>query len=422
MPPVSPFAPTPASPPPVQADGAERLAPATLDPAAAPTVLWLLTEGRRHTALPELVAAFGQHLRDRGVPLDRMTLHVGLLHPRLRGLTHIWYADRPGIETLQREHGIEQNPEFRTSPIYTIIEEKAEGLRVPIARVEDHPFPVIRELKADGITDYTAMPLVFANGRRNVATFATRAPAGFDTAALTLIYDSLPAFTALLEAITLRLLATDLLNIYVGPDAGARILSGDIRRGTGVTISAVLWHCDLQGFTPLSERLSLTELIETLNAYFEVMGGAVEAEGGEILKFIGDAILAIFPIASDAGPAEVADACHKAMRAARTALAGMDTLNGARGAAGLPLLGSGIALHLGDAMYGNIGAPDRLDFTVIGPAVNLVSRLQGLTRRLMQPLLTSAAFVGACPDLPLRSLGFQPVKGVAEPVEVFGLA
>ncbi len=410
-PPRSPAIPGEASAPP----------PPTLEAVAAPTVQWLLTEGRRHMALPDLVGAFGAHLRERGVPLDRMTLHVGLLHPRLRGMTYIWYADRPAIETLQREHGIEQNPEFRTSPIYTIMEEKADGLRVPIARVDQHPFPIIAELKADGITDYTAMPLVFASGRRNVATFATRAADGFETEALTLVYDSLPALTVLLEALTLRLLATDLLNIYVGPDAGARILSGDIRRGTGVTITAVLWHCDLQGFTPLSERLALTELIETLNAYFEVMGGAVENEGGEILKFIGDAILAIFPIPPGAAPQEVARTCRRALKAGQAALAGMETLNGARGAAGRPLLGSGIALHLGDAMYGNIGAPDRLDFTVIGPAVNLVSRLQGLTRRLQQPLLTSATFAGACPGLPLKSLGFQPVKGVAEPVEVFGL-
>lgn len=404
------------------APGAAGNGPAALAPAAVPTVAWLLTEGQRQPTIPALLEAFAAHLCGRGVPLERATLHVRLLHPQIRGMTYLWRADRPGVEALQRAHGIESTPEFMGSPVFSIMEEGAEGVRYPLATLSPpFPFPLLDELRAEGMTDYAAMPMVFSNGRRHAATFASRAAGGFGTEALTLLYDSLPALTALVEARVLRLLATNLLNTYVGQEAGSRILNGDIRRGSGLTMQAVLWYCDLRGFTTLSDRLALDRIIALLNGYFEIMGGAVQERGGEIVKFIGDAMLAVFAIPAGSGPEQVAAACAIALDAARDAQAGMERLNAQRAAWGQPRLGAGIALHHGDVMFGNIGAPDRLDFTVIGPAVNLVTRLEGLTRGLGRGLVTSADFARACPDAGLASLGLHPVRGLDRPVELFGL-
>ncbi len=391
------------------------------DPAAMRVVTWLLTVGVRHGDIPALIEAYAHHLREAGCPIERMTLHVRLLHPQIRAVTYIWRVDRDGIEQINREHGIELTPDYRQSPISAIIDGGVEGIHVPLERTAPpYPYPVLHDLWDQGFRDYTAMALVGANGRRNAVTFATRHPGGFSAADLGMLYGALPALSVLLEARALRLLATTLLNTYVGPAAGQRILDGDIRRGSGMTLSAVLWYCDLRGFTPLADRLEIGALIALLNGYFEIMGGAVQRRGGEVLKFVGDALLAIFPIGAGNGPDELARQCAEALAAADEAMAGMTSLNAQRAAWGQPLLGAGIALHVGDVLYGNIGAPDRLDFTVIGPAVNLVTRLEGLTRALDRPLLTSAAFAAACPEGGLRSLGLHAVKGLQDPVEVFG--
>jgi len=393
---------------------------------AAPTIGWLLTEGQRHTGIADLLANYAGHLRQRGVPLAQATLHVRLLHPQIRGITYIWKADRapgqPQVEEFRRAHDIETAQEFRDGSIAAIIEDGSEGMRFHLESLTPpYPFPVLNELRADGVTDYAAMPMRFSFGAHNVATFAATAPGGFGTADLTLFYEALPALTALVEARSLRLLSENLLNTYVGPEAGSRILQGDVRRGSGMTIAAVLWYCDLRGFTLLADQLSQDQLIALLNGYFEIMGGAVQRHGGEILKFIGDAMLAIFPVQPTAGSRKLAEECARALRAASEALAGMRRLNEQRAIWGHPALGAGIALHVGDVMYGNIGAPDRLDFTVIGPAVNLVTRLERLTRRFERDLVASAGFARTCPKMPLESLGFHPIKGLREPVEVFGL-
>jgi adenylate cyclase len=232
----------------------------------------------------------------------------------------------------------------------------------------------------------------------------------------------MPALSTVLETMVLRRLAVNVLDTYVGRDAGARILSGDIRRGTGATLRAVLWYCDLRGFTSLADRLPLADLIGLLNGYFEIMGGAVQTRGGEILKFIGDAMLAIFPLADgEESEAHIRTKVNDALDAAADAIKEMELRNRELQAWGLPVLKAGIALHVGDVMYGNIGAPDRLDFTVIGPAVNLVSRIQGLSSELMRPVLTSEAFAAQCAER-LVSEGRHPVKGLKEPIQVFGLS
>jgi len=274
-------------------------------------------------------------------------------------------------------------------------------------------FPLLHELRRDGLTDYVALPITFSDGKIHGTTWSSDRPGGFESADLARIDDLLPVFGLLLEIHLSRRIAITLLDTYVGHHAGERILDGQILRGSGETVRAAIWFCDLRGFTALSERTGRDALIECLNQYFDRMAAAVEGQGGEILKFIGDAMLAVFPLDTDR-------ACRRALEAAIAAEAGMAELNRARVERGEEALEFGIGLHAGDVMYGNIGATDRLDFTVIGPAVNLASRLHSLSHDLGTKLLISDAFAGLCVG-PFRSLGRHQLKGIAHPVEVFTL-
>ncbi len=384
---------------------------------------WVMTEGREIRETPALMDAFCRRLLAAGAPVWRVNWQILMLHPQLRGTTLIWHCDRPEVLVLERPHGSEHTEDYRQSPLRAVIEDGVEGLRHRLEVLEPPwPYHILGELKAAGATDYAAMPVRFSGGRRTCVTFATRRPGGFSVADLALFDGTLAVLGLLLEKLEFSRLAASLLDIYVGRHAGARILSGDIRRGTNASLRAVLWYCDLRGFTSLADRLPREEVIALLNGYFEVMGSTVQSHGGEILKFIGDAMLAIFPL-GDGEPEPVIDraAVGLALAAARAAILGLAGLNAERAAWGQPIMHCGIALHLGDVMYGNIGAPDRLDFTVIGRAVNLVTRLEGLCKTLDRPLLTSAAFAESC-DTPLLSCGFQPLRGLRDPVEVFTVA
>ncbi|HEY0836088.1 MAG TPA: adenylate/guanylate cyclase domain-containing protein [Azospirillum sp.] len=388
----------------------------------AAVVDWLLGDARMLPDVPEVLDAFCARMVAAGVPLTRCALALRLLHPLFRMMTVFWRHGQGIVRVAEREHGSENTPEYRNSPVAAIIDAGAGAMRFRLEQMaEPWPFPVLDELKGQNITDYAVMALPFSNGRRNMLSVATDRPGGFTTADLALVDGVLPALATVLELKAVNRLAGTVLDTYVGRRSGARILSGDIRRGTGAALRAVLWHCDLRGFTPLADRLPSEELIALLNGYFEIMGGAIEARDGEILKFIGDAVLAVFPLPD--APCAVdceEEACVRALDAAEEALAGMARLNAERAAWGQPTLRYGLALHIGDVMYGNIGAPNRLDFTVIGPAVNLVSRIEGLCARMDRAVLTSEAFARHCPDR-LASLGWQPVKGLVEPVQVFGL-
>jgi len=209
---------------------------------------------------------------------------------------------------------------------------------------------------------------------------------------------------------------TALLEAYLGRRTAARVLAGALRRGSGETIRAALLYADLRGFTALSETTEPTAMIAALDAWFDRVAGAVHAFGGEVLKFIGDGVLAIFPVTG--APAE---ACEAALRAVAAARAGMAHLDAVRQAQGLPPLPFGAALHLGEMLWGNIGTADRLDFTAIGPAVNLVSRLEGLCRPLGRGVLASGAFAAEAAT-PMLPLGEHRLRGIAEPCAVFGLA
>jgi adenylate cyclase len=266
--------------------------------------------------------------------------------------------------------------------------------------------------------------MLFSDGRINAVTVAADRAGGFTTGELQRISESMALLGRLFEVHVLRRTARTILETYLGHLTGERVLDGQIKRGDGEDMHAVIWFCDLRGSTKLAERLPRSQYLALLNEYFEAMAGAVLANGGEVLSYIGDAVLAIYPIGAPGDcvmpcPRHV-KACELALAAAMDAMGRMDALNGDRAAKGERPLRFGIALHLGDVMYGNIGVPERLSFTVIGSATNQASRIESMTKVLDKQLLVSSAIADVIPGR-LVSLGFHALRGVSEPCEIFTL-
>jgi adenylate cyclase len=391
-----------------------------VQPAGAPSALgpadWLLQVGRLAGSADELLGGLCELLVSRGVPLERVGLHGRLLHPQLAGVRLLWRRGIGAEETLYA-YDVAESGAYEKSPlykVYTTAEIVRRRLSEPPA---DDDFPILPELRAEGFTDYLVTPLEQASGRRQAVSWATSDPAGFSDAHIAEIVALLPALAACMETRSLRGMLKGLLSIYLGPQAGSRVLAGTIRRGEGEVIAAAIWLCDLRDFTMLSETLPSADVIRLLDDYFEIMAGPVADHGGEVLKFIGDAMLAIFPIQDDLDRDR---ACRTALIAAEEALTRLAKANAERRVRGALEIDLGLALHTGSVMYGNIGAPDRLDFTVIGPAVNLTARIAGLCRPMKRQLLASARFASPCGS-ELVSLGHHAMRGLSEAQEVFGL-
>ena len=275
---------------------------------------------------------------------------------------------------------------YLTSPVVRV-QATGETIRRRLADPEcPLDFPFLAEMREEAVTDYLAMPLRFTNGEIHGASFTTRAPGGFTAGQIAAIEAIGPPLARVAEVRGLRRTAINLLNAYVGRDAGERILAGRIRRGDSETIRAVIWLSDMRGFTKRADTMAPAALIELLNLFFDNLVPAIEAEGGEVLKFMGDGLLAIFRIADDG---EIDAVRARALRAARQAEANIAALRAAEGGQDLRF---GLALHVGEALYGNIGAGSRLDFTCIGPAVNMAARLEKIAARLARTVVGSAAF------------------------------
>jgi adenylate cyclase len=378
---------------------------------------WLVNGVADQPFLDNLFVELCERLRASSVPIDRATLHLRTLHPQFGGATIRWIPGAENVVFTSVDRGVWQRPDYLLSPLKPLYEGEVEGIRarLDLPKPEGAPtYAIYDDLRAEGLVDYVALPMQFVSGTRHACTWATRQSGGFTTAQLQAIADLLPVLAMVIEIRLNRRITKNILEAYVGKRSGARILAGEIDRGTGETIAAAIWHCDLRGFTMLSERWPRDDVIASLNAYFDTMAAPLVEAGGEILKFIGDAMLAIFPM-------DEARACERAFRAALEAEAGMAALNAERRAAGQDELAFGLALHVGDVMWGNIGAQQRLDFTVIGPAVNVASRLDELSKELRRPLVVSGAFAGRCSRsrAVLDRLGSYPLRGVEQAVEVF---
>jgi adenylate cyclase len=377
-----------------------------------PLIRWLMTDARKHADSSEFLEAFAHELRAAGVDVSRITTGVPILHPQIFSFSGLWELGKGTTERLYRA-GPASTSTMSNSPI-RIAYEGGGPVRFDLtAPARQGEFSILEDLRGEGYSDYVVHSVPFADGSHKALSLATRRPAGFQADELKLFEAMIPAVGFNLEVQALRRTARTLLDTYVGQQSGGRVLEGQIQRGTGETIRAVIWLCDLRGFTNLSEALSRDALIDLLNSYFGPMCDAVASEGGEILKFIGDAMLAIFPIGDDA-----AKTCKAALIAAARAQGSLVEENQRRGKAGLPRIEYGLALHLGDVMYGNIGSDTRLDFTVIGPAVNLTARIESMCRELGRQLLLSSDFVWAG-KVAAQSVGTFSLKGVGADQEIF---
>jgi len=377
-----------------------------------PVIRWLMTDARRRTDACEFLDGFAHELRAAGVDVSRISTGVPILHPQIFSFSGLWQLDKGTTERLYRA-----NPDslamMARSPI-RIAYEGGGPVRCDLsAPARDGEFSILEDLRRDGLSDYIVYSVPFADGSHKALALATTRRGGFNSDELALFEAMIPAVAFNLEVQALRRTARTLLDTYVGQQSGGRVLEGQIQRGTGETIRAVIWLCDLRGFTNLSETLPRDALIDLLNCYFGPMCDAVAAEGGEVLKFIGDAMLAIFPIGAD-----TVATCRAALTAAERAQAALAEENRRRQGLNLPRIEYGLALHVGDVIYGNIGSDTRLDFTVIGPAVNLTARIESMCRQLGRPLLLSSDFVKAG-AINAESLGAFSLKGVAAEQEIF---
>jgi len=391
-----------------------------------PVIEWLILEAWRIESVPDLLRALAERLVAEGVPLWRLYCVVPTLHPLYLGSAHRWTRGEAEMFRSYGEHGLRQRPAFTNNPLRLVMEDGYAAVRRRLARGEGRgEFPLLDELVEAGATDYICVPIEFSNGNRTGASFTSDGPDGFSAANLKEFYDLVPVLARLIERETLRSTAENVLDTYVGHEAGRRILKGQIIRGSGETLFAAIWYADLRNFTALSEALPRDTLIALLNEYFDAIAMPVHEQGGQVLKFMGDAMLAVFPVVGRCGPAPderaASEACDRALKAALDADARMAELNRRREAGGAAALNYGIALHLGEVMYGNVGAANRLDFTVIGPAVNLTQRLEALCKTLAHRPLMSRRFAEACPR-PTESLGRFDLRGVSGPHEVFALA
>ena len=375
----------------------------------SPVIRWLMTEGRHITDAKSFLECFAARLRDARVDVSRITTGVPVLHPQLFSVSSLWERDK-GVTERRYRVDPSQDAILANSPIRSAYDGNPFRSRLTTA-AEQPEFPILTELRSVGVTDYVVLPVPFSDGTNKALSLATTRVDGFSDDEIALFEAMTPALAVNLEIQALRRMARTLLDTYVGRQAGGRVLAGQIRRGMGETINAVIWLSDLRGFTSLSESSPRDELIEMLNRYFGPMCDAIEASGGEVLKFIGNSVLAIFPIERDA-----AAACRRALEAAHAAKASIE----AEAASGAPLIHYGLALHVGDVMYGNIGGTARLDFTVIGPAVNLTSRIESLCKDLQRSPLLSAEFVRAS-GVRAELLGEFALKGVGARQPIYGV-
>jgi adenylate cyclase len=386
-----------------------------MDPSATKSVVdWLIDGARSAPLAQEVLTELSERLCACGLPLWRAVVFVRTLHPEVVGRRFTW---RPDTGTVVDEAPFEllDRDVFRNSPMSGVNTIRAI-LRRRLADADcPMDYPILQDLRGEGVTDYVLSPLQFTNGDIHFASWATRQPGGFTDAEFAAIEAVVAPLARVAEIRALHRVAGNLLATYIGRSAGERVLAGQIRRGHTDAIHAAIWLSDMRGFTKLADRLPPQALVDLLNRYFDCQVPPILAHGGEVLKFMGDGLLAIFPIGDGAESAKVCDSALGAAHAARTNVAELHAT--ASEDAGIRF---GLALHVGDVLYGNIGSGNRLDFTCIGPAVNLAARLEKLAGRLGRSILASQEFASHCGH-DLQPIGRFAVAGFAEEQTAFGL-
>ena len=392
-------------------------------------VAWLAETGLAGIGADALFRQFCERLDGAGFPVLRANMALETLHPQVRGYSYVWRRDE-GLQSPDSFTHQSGRPEsWQQSPVRHMLEAGLAELHCRLDRPDDAlEFPIFRQFRDAGMTDWYAACISFGwSAEKSISgvfgmftSWATERPSGFANEAIARLKGLLPVFALAIKSSTTRDMVEAVVDTYLGPDAGRRVLNGEIQRGTAATIPAVVFYADLRGFTRLADTLERNQLVAMLDDYLDCIAAPVEARGGQVLKFLGDGLLAIFELAER----DAAQVCRTALEAARAALNGARELSHQRHAAGQPAMALDVVLHLGDVLYGNVGSSKRLEFTVVGPAVNEASRIEELCEKLGVNLLVSSIFhdARALRDGGLVSFGRHRLRGVRATQELFGLA
>lgn len=393
--------------------------------------VWLQNQGLHEAEVPDIVQNFGRRLVSGGISLYRVSVGGIMLHPVFGALDIVWDAQHDTVRSQLVPRSAVTTPEFQNAPFFHLASDGIPFLR---CRLDQGPlereFPIFETLRAAGVTDYLCFfqsygrtgEVLWADlppGLEGVlGSFATRRLGGFADEEIAYLEALTTPLALTIKSTTTYGLAKTLLETFLGKLSGGHVLDGLVERGDGRLIDCVLWYCDLRGSTAMADRMPLDEYLSMINDYFECTASTVMDHGGEVLKFIGDAVIAIFPIDGDTRPA--VDMARAAVMATREALSKGERKNAERREKNLPPIDFGIALHAGEVMYGNVGTEHRLDFTVTGPAANEVTRLEGLCKILDVPVVASARFNELFPG-DMSPLGTHEVAGVEGGLSAFTL-
>lgn len=399
--------------------------PDATSPALERIADWLERAALLGTPSAALVSGLGERLAAAGIPLARMTAVVDTLHPIHEGAFYRWHLGGQEVEVATYGRDYDQDA-WQASPYHYVETRGLPAYRVRLNEGGELSFPILQEMREAGYSDYLTVIERFEDsgsvGEMSCiySSWLTRDPAGFSDSDIATIRRIAPVLALALKCMGLHGISRTIADTYLGRNAAAQVMRGKIRRGVASEIEAVLWCSDLQNYTAVSEALDPTELIPFLNAYAGALVAAIQEQGGDILKFMGDGLLAIFPVEGDPETA-----CRAALAAERAARERVVEVNRAREQDGRRTTGFYLGLHLGSVYFGNIGSDDRLDFTVIGPSVNEVSRIASLCGSVRRPLLLSERFartIGEADDRPLASVGRFALRGVSEAQHLYTIA
>ncbi len=387
---------------------------------------WLIDAGMQGLTVDALTAEFCRRLCDLGVHIVRGNIALSTIHPQVSAFMYTWTKDEGLVVNTNVLHSEEPGEGWFASPFFFMISNKIGFMHRVLEENDELDFPVLVEFRDQGMTDWFSQIFDFGwgfqDGMRDnsaglITSWASSAPGGFTKEEFNLLSRAIPLFALTVKGIASFEAAETVLQTYVGRGTSRKVLAGEIKRGTASSISAVLIYADLRGFTRLSDQSGRSDIVGILDQYLERMAGPIEEAGGEILKFMGDGMLATFPI-EEGDPRDI---CKTAMVSSLQMLEGVEALNQARKAEGRRTMELDIAMHVGEVMYGNVGSQSRLDFTVVGPAVNEVSRIESLCDQLDTSLLMSGEFVELsghhCEHL--ESVGSHTLRGVREPKELY---
>ena len=393
----------------------ERQAPAWSPQAV---IGWAVSEGRRIESVGDFVRQLAQRMNDCCFSIDRLMLSLLTLHPQVLGSSETWTRATDAVTRFEAPHSVRETERYIGSPMQAIYETH-KRVRVRLDALPEGAHGAYTELADDGYTDYLALPVLFGEDARPGAAIIinTRRAGGFSDRDIENFRQIRDYLAPIVEVYSLRHLSRSLMNTYVGKRTANKVLDGMIKRGDADVINAALWFSDLRNFTQISETLRAEEVLGMLNDYFEFVAAAVTARGGEILRFIGDAMLIVFPIDDQQSKQS---ACRAAIDAAIDAQNTLASLNHRRRRHGQPAIEFGVGLNVGEVIYGNVGAPNRLDFTVMGPAVNRTARLESLTKELDRNILLSQELAELI-DSTTLFMGDYNMKGISEPQAVYAL-